>query len=70
MKCYLCAKRMAAIRRLYAGNPDIEWLLAQLDAANERADEAGLRSIEARNPGIDIEQVRRQRAAHSGGTDG
>lgn len=61
---------MAAIRRLYAGNPDIEWLLAQLDAANERADEAGLRSIEARNPGIDIEQVRRQRAAHSGGTDG
>lgn len=38
---------------------DLDALEAALDAAEMRAEEAALRSIEARNPGIDMDEVRR-----------
>ena len=48
----------------------VEALVGQVADAEQRAEESALRSIEARNPGIDIEEVRRQRAAHSGSSRG
>lgn len=38
------------------------FLIARIAYLEEQLDECQLRSIEARNPGIDIEEVRRYRA--------
>jgi hypothetical protein len=43
---------------------------ARITAAEARAEEAALRSIEARNPGIDMEDVKRTRRAHQEMVDG
>jgi hypothetical protein len=49
---------------------DLDALEAENARLAEALEEAQLRSIEARNPGIDMDEVRRSRAAHNGRTEG
>lgn len=46
--------------------PLLHRLADEIERLRAELDEAQLRSIEARNPGIDMDEVRRLRAAHSG----
>lgn len=49
----------------YTNEPDSvhAFLIAKIARLEAELEECALRSIEARNPGIDIEEVRRYRAA-------
>ena len=56
---WLESRRRYQLASFYGSLLDL--MRSDLTAANERAEEAALLSIEARNPGIDIDEVRRQR---------
>lgn len=46
---------------------EIATLRTQLGLAQQQAEESALRSIEARNPGIDMDEVRAARSGSTGG---